>query len=173
METLVSITAADIPILVSPESIEPETDRDLPVFDAEELAFEIGAWLSGIRSFASTCQPTFAADSRSSLPDLRREFRILTLSLMHLSRLTIRLQNAGDASILEDLGLTRRQINEFSSLVRDGVILVDSHARAATVSIGEWQAFVSSLVTQLDRDPVDEKLRRYSFDGAYRTLPEL
>jgi len=171
LDTLISISAADTPILVSPESIEPDAVRSLPVFDAEELAFEIGAWLSGIRSFASTCQPTFAAESRNSVPDLRREFRILTLALMHLSRLTIRLQNVGDDPILDDLGLSRRQINDFSSIVRDGVILVDSHSRAATVSIGEWQAFVSSLITRLDRDPVDEKLRRYSFDGAYRTLP--
>lgn len=171
METFTSISSVDTPILVSPESIEPDRDRSLPVFEAEELVFEIGAWLSGIRSFASTCQPTFAADNRSAVPDLRREFRILTLALMHLSRLTIRLQNLGADPILDELRLTRRQIDGFSSIVRDGVILVDSHARATTVSIGEWQAFVSSLITRLDRDVVDEKLRRYSIDGAYNTLP--
>jgi len=171
LETFTSISTVDSPILVSSESIEPDRDRDLPVFDAEELAFEIGAWLSGIRSFASTCQPTFAADNRSSVPDLRREFRILTLALMHLSRLTIRLQNLGADPILDDLGLTRREIDGFSSIVRDGVILVDSHARATTVSIGEWQAFVSSFISRLDRDAVDTKLRRYSIDGAYGTLP--
>lgn len=171
METLISTTTADTPIVVSPESIEPDIGRILPIFDAEELAFEIGAWLSGIRSFASTCQPAFAADNRSAVPDLRREFRILMLSLMHLSRLTIRLQNVGADPIFDDLGLTRRQIDVFSSIVRDAVLLVDSHARATTVSIGEWQAFVSSLIGRLERDPVDEKLRRYSFDGAYGTLP--
>jgi len=166
LETFTSLSNADTPILVSPESI-----RSLPVFDAEELAFEIGAWLSGVRSFFSTCQPTFAADNRSSVPDMRREFRILTLTLMHLSRLTIRLQNAGDDPVLNDLRLTQRQIDSFSSIVRDGVILVDSHARAATVSRGEWQAFVSSFITLLDADPVDAKLRRYSIEGSYRTLP--
>ena len=171
METFTSVSAVDTPILVSHESIEPDPDRSLPVFDAEEMAFEIGAWLAGIRSFASTCQPTFAADSRNAVPDLRREFRILMLALMHLSRLTIRLQNIDDGPKLNELGLTRRQIDAFSSIVRDGLILVDSHARAATVSIGEWQAFVSSLVNRLDRDAVDAKLRRYSIDGAYAALP--
>ena len=171
METFTSVSAVDTPILVSHESIEPDPDRSLPVFDAEEMAFEIGAWLAGIRSFASTCQPTFAADSRNAVPDLRREFRILMLALMHLSRLTIRLQNIDDDPKLNELGLTRRQIDAFSSIVRDGLILVDSHARAATVSIGEWQAFVSSLFNRLDRDAVDAKLRRYSIDGAYAALP--
>ncbi len=158
-------------MFISPDSIEPDPVGSLPVFDAEELAFEIGAWLSGIRSFASNCQSTFVADNRNSVIDLRREFRILMLALMHLSRLTIRLQNVGDDPILNDLGLNRRQMDGFSSIVRESVTLVDSHARAATVSIAEWQAFVASLIARLDRDPVDEKLRRYSFDGAYRTLP--
>ncbi len=171
METLISISPEDTPILVSPDLIEPDSIRSLPVFDAEDLAFEIGAWLSGIRSFASTCQPTFAGENRNAVPDLRREFRILTLALMHLSRLTIRLQNAGDDPVMEELGLSRRQIDAFSSIIRDAVILVDSHSRAATVSIGEWQAFVSSLIARLDRDPVDQRLRRYSIDGALRTLP--
>ncbi|HQU92922.1 MAG TPA: hypothetical protein PLK77_11525 [Pyrinomonadaceae bacterium] len=171
METYTSLSVTDAPIVVSPDSIEPDMDRSLPVFDAEELAFEIGAWLSGIRSFASTCQSTFAADSRSAVPDLRREFRILSLSLMHLSRLTIRMQNVGGDSMIDDLGLTRRQIDSFSAIIRDSVLLVDSHSRATNVSIGEWQAFVASLLRRLDSDPVDEKLRRYSFDGAYVTLP--
>lgn len=91
---------------------------------------------------------------------------------MHLSRLTIRLQNAGDHPILDDLGLSGRHIIDFSSAVRESVVLVDSHARAATVSMSEWHAFVSSLIARLDCDQVDQKLRRYSFDGAYRTLPE-
>ncbi|MDI1241475.1 MAG: hypothetical protein PSX80_06100 [bacterium] len=143
----------------------------MPVVNAEELAFEIGAWLSGIRSFAVTCQPTFSGESRNAVPDLRREFWILTLALMQLSRLTIRLQNVGDDPILGELRLTRRQIDAFSSIVRDGVILVDSHAKAASVSISEWQAFVSSFVTRLESDEVDCKLRRYSREGAYRALP--
>ncbi|MEO5858853.1 MAG: hypothetical protein ABIR33_07885 [Pyrinomonadaceae bacterium] len=171
METLISISSVDTPILVSHESIEHDTDRSVPAYDAEELIFEIGAWLSGIRSFASTCQPTFAADSRSAVPDLRREFRILTLALMRLSRLTLRLQNVGSDPIMDDFGLTRRQVDGFSSVIRDSVILVDSHARAATVSSGEWQAFITSLITRLDGDPVDFKFRRHSIDGAFSTLP--
>jgi len=172
LETFTSISNIDTPILVSPESIEPDAGLSMPVFDAEELIFEIGAWLSGIRSFASTCQPTFAGDSRNAAPDLRREFRILTLSLMRLSRLTIRLQNAGDNHLLEEVGLETSQIGVFSSVVRDSLILVDSHSRTGSVSLGQWQAFVNALITRLDHDPVDEKLRRYSIESAYLTLPE-
>jgi hypothetical protein len=173
LETLISISAADTPIYISSDSIEPEMCSALPIFSAEELAFEIGAWLTGIRSFASTCQPTFAGDNRSAVPDLRREFRIMTLALMHLSRLTIRLQNVGEDHWLDSLGLSRRTIDQFSSIIRDGVLLVDSHARAASVSSGDWQAFISSLIDRLDNDPVDEKLRRHSFDSAYQTLPAI
>ena len=172
METFTSISNIDTPILVSPESIEPDAGLSMPVFDAEELIFEIGAWLSGIRSFASTCQPTFAADNRNAAPQLRREFRILTLALMRLSRLTIRLQNVGDDSLLQEVGLKTSQIEGFSSVVRDSVILVDSHSRTDSVSMGQWQAFVNSIIGRLDRDPVDEKLRRYSIESAYRTLPD-
>ena len=171
LETFTSISAADTPIVVSPESISPDTNLSRPVFDAEELTFEIGAWLGGIRSFSSTCQPTFAADNRSSAPDLRREFRILTLALLHLSKLTIRLQNCAADPIVSELGITRRQIDAFSYVVRDAAVLVSSHSRSQSVAVGEWQAFMSSLIGRLDRDPLDAIFRRYSIEGAYAILP--
>ena len=171
MQTLISISAADAPIYVSSDSIEPEVIPELPDVNAEELVFEIGAWLSGIRSFISTCQPAFAGDSRSNVPDLRREFRIMTLSMMHLSKLTLRLRTVEDDPIMDRVGLSPRAIDKFSTILRDGVLLVDAHTRGATASTGEWQAFVASLIDRLDRDPVDEKLRMYSFEGAYQTLP--
>lgn len=133
--------------------------------------FEIGAWVAGIRSFAASCQPTFAGESRSQTPDLRREFRILTLSLLHISRLTIRLQSRGSDVFLDGLGIRQTQVDAFSQIIRDAVLLADSHSRSAAISIGEWQAFVSGLTARLDQDALDAIFRRYSVDGSYAYLP--
>ncbi len=141
------------------------------VVDVHETVFEIGAWLSGIRSFAASCQATFAGESRSQIPDLRREFRILSLSLLQISKLTLRLQRSADDPLLAELGIKQSQIDAFSLIVRDALMLADSHSRTATISVGEWQAFISLFKTRLDEDPVDRSFRRYSIDGSYAHLP--
>lgn len=172
METLTTISSADTPIVLTPDAVVAEPDRTLPVFETEELVIEIGAWLAGIRSFAAISQSTFAAETRNNTPDLKREFRILTLALLHLSKLTIRLQRSGSDPLLEELGVKQRQVESFSRIVRDSSLLADSHSRASAVYAGEWSAFVSLLIARLDRDPVDAAFRRHSVQGAYGGLPQ-
>ena len=92
MDTSLNIASHDTTLVVEPESIVPELETISLVLDPEELAFEIGAWLIGLRSFAASCQPTFAGEARSGEPDLRREFRIVTLALHRLSKLTQRMR---------------------------------------------------------------------------------
>ncbi len=171
LDTLTTTSSPSSPIVVSPESITSETPRVLPPIDVHETVFEIGAWLAGIRSFAATCQPTFAGENRSQALDLSREFRILTLSLLHISKLTLRLQRSVSDPLLGEMGVRQDQINTFSRIVRDALMLADSHARTAAISTGEWQAFISALTNRLDEDPVDSRFRRYSIDGSYAYLP--
>lgn len=160
-----------LPLVLSPDDIEPEIRVQPTVYDTEELVFEIGAWLAGIRSFAATCQPGFAGDIRSSVPDLRREFRLLKLGLLQISTLTNRLQNSVDEEFLERIGVRRSQIHDFSLIIRESIMMVDSHTTGDVVTVMEWQAFISSLSGRLDGDPLDRILVRYSTEGAYSHLP--
>lgn len=172
MDTLTTTASHDTTLVVEPESIEPELEPLSLVLDPEELAFEIGAWLIGIRSFATSCQVTFAGEVRSGEPDLRREFRIVTLALHRLAKLTLRLRRSLNASeFTSEFGFTRGQLDGFTTLVQNSVVLAESQATARSVSYGEWNAWIASFLVKADRNTVAAKLREHSVRSAYTTLP--
>ena len=172
MDTSLNTSSHDTTFLVEPESIVPELETIPLVLDPEELAFEIGAWLTGMRSFAATCQPTFAAESRSGEPDLRREFRIATLALHRLSRLILRFRRSlSPEEMQSDFGFHRRELDELSLIVQGAILLADGQSTSRAVSFGEWNAWVGRTVQELDRNPVAMRLRDHAVKGAYVTLP--
>lgn len=157
---------------MEPESIEPELETISLVLDPEELAFEIGAWLIGIRSFAASCQPTFASEVRSGEPDLRREFRIVTLALHRLSKLALRLRRSLSAEELKgDYGFDRKELDAFSYIVQSSIVLAEAQSTARSVSYAEWNAWIDNILNQLDLNSAAMRLRDHAVKGAYATLP--
>jgi hypothetical protein len=172
LDTSLTIASHDTTLVVEPESIEPELETISLVLDPEEIAFEIGAWLIGMRSFAASCQPTFAGETRSGEPDLRREFRIVTLALHRLSKLSLRLRRSLSANeLLAGFGFERRELDEFLSIVQSSLVLTENQTTARSVSYGEWNAWVGNILQELDRNPVAMSLRDHAVKGAYSTLP--
>lgn len=172
METSLTTSSHDTTLVVEPESIEPELEQISLVLDPEELAFEIGAWLIGIRSFAASCQPTFAGESRSGELDLRREFRIVTLALHRLSKLVLRLRRSLDAEqMAEEFGISRNEFDELAVIVQGSLVLAESQSTARTVSYGEWNAWIGTFLEKLDGNDAAKRLREHSVKGAYGTLP--
>lgn len=172
MDTSLNTSSHDTTFLVEPESIVPELETIPLVLDPEELAFEIGAWLTGMRSFAATCQPTFAGESRSGEHDLRREFRITTLALHRLSRLILRFRRSLSPEEMQShFGFHRRELDELSLIVQGAILLAEGQSTSRSVSFGEWNAWVGRTVQELDRNPVAMRLRDHAVKGAYVTLP--
>lgn len=168
-----STTAShDTTFVVEPESIEPELEPISLVLDPEELAFEIGAWLIGVGAFAASCQAMFAAETRSGEPDLRREFRIVTLALHRLSKMTLRLRRSLDADqMASDFGFSRRQLDSFAAIVQNSIVLAESHSKARTVSFAEWNAWIGIFLEKTESNDVACRLRDHSVRSAYSTLP--
>jgi hypothetical protein len=172
LDTSLNTASHDTTFVVEPESIVPELETISLVLDPEELAFEIGAWLIGIRSFAASCQPTFAGETRSGDPDLRREFRIVTLALHRVAKLALRFRRSLSAEELQpDFGFNRRELDQFTTLIQGSIVLAESQSTARSVSYGEWNAWVVNILRELDRNPVAMRLRDHSVKGAYATLP--
>lgn len=172
LETSLTSASNDTTLVVEPESIEPDLEPISLVLDPEELAFEIGAWLIGIRSFAASCQPTFAGESRSGEPDLRREFRIVSLALHRLSKLTLRLRRSLDAEqMAAEFGFSRAKFDEFGTIVQNSLILAESQSTARSVSYGEWNSWIGSFIAKVDANDVARSLCEHAVKGSYGTLP--
>ena len=66
MDAVITTTTAFNPLNLSPNEVaEDENVPVLPALDADELAFELGLWLSGLESFLSVRNHSFAEETRA------------------------------------------------------------------------------------------------------------
>ena len=115
---------------------ETETQLPVAVYDADDLTFELGAWLAGLRAFDRTNRDVFAGEADDSRPDLKREFRIASAALRRCSRLAFRLKN----TLQRGDGVRRRNLETIAAYVRDACLLGSSLSEARDLSTGEWRS---------------------------------
>lgn len=153
METVTAHTdACDATLVVSPENIESEFQPVVAVYDPEDLAFELGAWLIGLRTFGGTCRDAFANDASGGHPDLRREFRIVSAALQHCSKLSFRLRKtlAGwNGEGVQSLELPTGHLDEVGASIRDICVLGAALSESNELSYGEWRAWNAAIETGL------------------------
>jgi len=156
------------PINTSAEiSVEEERVPILPAFDADELAFEIGLWLSGLESFLNVRSHSFAEENRAKAVsrDWAKEFRLTHSTLLLCSRLTFQLgkilkdkEDSADEIDLDfevesfaqqSFEISPDEIYKLSQTLKSSILLNEGLLRAAPLKFGEWTAWSSFLYEKL------------------------
>lgn len=147
----------------------------LPALDADELAFEIGLWLSGLESFSNVRNHSFAEENRqrATKRDWTREFRLTHSTLLRVSRLAFQLNRTVGAqedttedfdfdfemdSSAQKSDYEADEIYSLAQVLKDSIALNEALLRAAPLRFSEWTAWCSSLTERLNSIAVVGKL---------------
>jgi len=140
---------------------------------AQETAFELGLWLSGLDSFLNVRNHLFADENRatSATRDWAKEFGLTHSALLLCAKLNFRVgkgvQSEGsfipgkpekggvDMSAGE---ITHDEICEFALVLKEAVLLNEGTLRGAPLKFGEWTSWCSLLSEKLRSSPAFEKL---------------
>lgn len=143
------------------------------ITDPDELAFELGTWLLGLKSFAGTCGEIFADDNKAKTEtgNRSREFWITHAALLNCSNLNFKLRRSLDG---RDMGtnVSDDELDDLSFVLRDLIVLNESMSGAGQLSFAEWNAWNETLDTRLNTFSVAAKLRSFALNGGRGHLPE-
>ena len=176
--------------LSATNAAEDEIVPVLPALDVDELAFEIGLWLSGLESFLTVRNHSFAEESRKKAAsrDWAREFRLTHSTLLRCSRLTFQLsktlrekEDSADEIDLDfevetftqqsfDIG--NDEIQKLSQIFKNSILLNKGLLRAAPLKFGEWTAWSVFLYEKLRSVKAFDKLVENAAQQGERFLPE-
>lgn len=161
----------------------------LPVPDADETAFELGLWLSGLESFLNVHNYLFAEEHRAKAAarDWTKEFRLTHSALLLCSRLTFQLGRTlkEDDSIEEfdfdfeqdaaskAIEFTADEIYKLSQAVKDSIQINEALLRAAPLKFGEWKAWNNLLAGNLKSAEIYDKLIGFAEKTGEQFLPEI
>ncbi len=172
------------------DAVLDETASGLSVPDADETAFELGLWLSGLESFLNVHNYLFAEDHRAKAAarDWTKEFRLTHSTLLLASRLSFQLGRTLKEDDLTDddfdfdfepdtnaqsIEFTADEIFQFSQIVQDSVQLNEALLRAAPLKFGEWTAWCNLLAGKLKSAEIFEKIIGFAEKRGEDFLPEV
>lgn len=162
----------------------------LPALDADELAFEIGLWLSGLESFLNVRSHSFAEENRAKAAsrDWAKEFRLTHSTLLLCSKLTFQLgkiiKDSEDSVDEIDLDfevesfarqsfeISPDEIYKLSQTLKSSIILNEGLLRAAPLKFGEWTAWSSSLYEKLKSVKAFDRLIETAEKQGEKFLPD-
>ncbi len=156
-------------------------------FDAEQLVFELGLWLSGLESFLNVRNNslTDAGRAKGAARDWTKEFRLTHSTLLLCSKLNFQLgktlrENEARASAAENSHtakgesfITTEDIHQLSLGLKDSILLNESLLRAAPLRFGEWTAWSGFLSERLKSTASFEKLIKAAEKSGEESLPEV
>ncbi len=155
-----------------------EADQFAPVLPApvaDELAFEIGLWLSGLESFLSVRNHSLVDENsqKAVSRDWTGEFRLTQATLLLCSRLTFQLgRTLRDKEKMADeidldfevesfepqsFDAAAAEVQKLSHHLRTCVLLGEALLRAAPLNFGEWTAWSNLLSEKLKSSPAFDK----------------
>lgn len=158
-----------------------------PALNANELAFELGLWLSGLESFLNIRNHSLADESRAkaSTRDWTKEFHLTHSTLLMCSGIVFRLGKAikDKRSVMEDdvlnldaedehFDVSPEEIFKLASVLKDAVLLSEGLLRAAPLKFGEWTAWSNSLSERFKQTEAFEKLISAAEKTGEQFLPE-
>jgi len=180
------------PINTSAEiSVQEERVPVLPAPDADDLAFEIGLWLSGLESFLNVRSHSFAEENRAVAAgrDWVKEFRLTHSTLLLCSRLTFQLgkilkdkEDSADEIDLDfetesftqqSFEISPDEIYKLSQTLKSSILLNESLLRAAPLKFGEWTAWSSFLYEKLKTIKAFDTLVETAENQGEQFLPDI
>lgn len=175
--------------LSATDAVNDENAPLLPVADADETAFELGLWLSGLESFLNVHNYLFAEEHRAKAAarDWTREFRLTHSTLLRCSRLIFQLGGTlkeddsidefdfdfEQASASQSVEFSAAEIYQFSQIVQDSVQLNEALMRAAPLKFGEWTAWSNLLAGKLKTAELFSRTIEFAERKGEQFLPEI
>ena len=176
MEAVSTQTPLFDPTTLFSDSKEPLVDSPIiAVLDPEELSFELGLWLAGITSFIKSGPQAFDKSAGDSMQrDWARECRLTHAALLRCSKLNFRLRKAtvaqsdGNAG---DTGITVADLDKFTIVLRDAIVLNEGILRGGKLDFADWRAWADTLSEKLDASPAKQQLVNLSQASGESFLP--
>ena len=180
------LVLSDSPIYNSGMLFSSEIDQNdsspiMAVFDANELAFELGLWLMGLESFLRTSDHIFVDRSRNgnTVRDWTKECRIMHSALLICSKLNFRLRRllaqddepSGFTAAGAD-ALTARDLDDFALVLRDAIVLNESIIKSEPLGFGEWRSWNVVLAGKLTASSVFGKITAITEGVGEQALPD-
>ncbi|MEP7211988.1 MAG: hypothetical protein ABI791_02875 [Acidobacteriota bacterium] len=153
-------------------------DAAAAVYDAAELAFELGLWLSGMESFLRTGEHGYAAvqqHDKNASRDYVREMRLTHSALLLCARLNFRLRRSLAASTavpLDENVLSPNEMIDLGMLLRNAILLNEGLIKSGTLGFGEWCAWRETLSEKLAASGEVKTLIAYAEKSGETYLPE-
>ncbi|MEO8649299.1 MAG: hypothetical protein ABI539_09060, partial [Acidobacteriota bacterium] len=123
------------------------------------LAFELGVWLAGLKTFFGSPGRLFgAAGTPESGRDWSKECKLVHSVLLIAARLTSKLNSSVRRSADPSVEIQAKDLNEISSVIRDSVVLTESFIRSKPADIQEFGLFCNAISTIFDGSRAVEDL---------------
>ncbi|MEP6788096.1 MAG: hypothetical protein ABJB40_06685, partial [Acidobacteriota bacterium] len=142
----------------------------------EDMANELGIWLSGLESFLASGHHSFA-ESRDakSTPDASKEFHLVHSALQRCSLLAARILMANgaaenDAPLIGEIG--GDEFTNLLSVLRETMLLSEGLIHSTSLGAGEWKAWCNLLAQRFRNLKVFSSLIRFAEEGGEKYLPE-
>ena len=167
---------------------ETEAVSLVPALNADELAFELGLWLSGLESFLNIRNHSLADESRAKVGsrDWTKEFHLTHSTLLLCSGMIFRLGKAlkdkklvaeNDVlsleSNLDNFNVAPEEIFKLAAVLKDAVLLSEGLLRGAPLKFGEWTAWSNSLSDRFKQTEAFQKLISAAEKSGEEHLPEV
>lgn len=156
------------------------------VLPPEDLAFELGLWLSGLESFVGNYDRLFTDKDPATIPsrDWNRAFRLTKSALLFCSNLNYKLRRAvidpdeepsvsgRKNSRVSKVPLNTDDFDEFAILLRDAIVLNDSLVKTESLNFADWKSWKDYVLTKLSSNSAVSKLEKISEKCGEDYLPD-
>lgn len=158
-------------------SVRPQALKtDHPLLNEDEIAVELGIWLSGLESFLG-CGHNWRTGliDGTDPDDLRKEFRVVHSTIERCSLLNIQLLNTpgristGQSEIRNRAGIG--ELHDLRANFRNALTLSQGLISAKSHSFGQWKAWCNFLSQGFAGLPVFSELIRFAEESGAQFLP--
>jgi len=164
----------DAAVVFSADDVTPDLGPVAVVLDADEIAFELGVWISGLLNFPRTCVEAFRDRGDSSSEDRSRELRISLLGLQRCAAVSLDLRKVvgegGYEGIGRSLSLSIRDMEQLSEQLRNLILL--NRSVSGTPKPAEWHAWSLTLEQQLGSSSAAARLASHVRLAGKSALPK-
>lgn len=165
-------------------AVQEENKPVSVTFDAANLKFELGLWLSGLESFLNIRNHSFVEESRAKAAsrDWTIEFRLTHSTLLLCSKMAFQFEkiikerdfsaNENNEINLGEFEISADEIYKLSRALKDSVLLNEGLLRAAPLRFGEWTAWSNFLSGKFKTVEAVEKLINAAEKTGEEYLPD-
>ena len=160
----------DTAVVFAADDVAHDGSPVIAVLDANEIAFELGVWISGLLCFPRACADAFHDRGDGGSMDRSREFRISLLGLQRCSALALTMRKLTDDDGPESgLPLSTRDVEQLSEQLRSLILL--NRSVSGSPRPAEWRAWSVTLEHQLGASGAAGRLAAHVRSSGRSALP--